>query len=120
MPAGELRVGISDRAKLVELLLGVHADAPTPPPPRCHRRHRRGRSDTAMNDEPAPGDEPAVPPRPPFLVTKEYRRFAEFADACRRDRYVGIYYGRPGSGRPCRPATTPAGTTPRTASRSSA
>jgi putative transposase len=29
----ELRAGISDRAKLVELLLGVHADAPTPPPP---------------------------------------------------------------------------------------
>ncbi len=29
----DLRAGISDRDKLVELLLGVHADAPPPPPP---------------------------------------------------------------------------------------
>jgi putative transposase len=43
----ELRAGISERAKLVELLLGVHADAPTPlptgepssPTPRLKRYH---------------------------------------------------------------------------------
>jgi putative transposase len=29
----ELRAGITERSKLVELLLGVHADAPTPSPP---------------------------------------------------------------------------------------
>lgn len=34
-----------------------------------------------------------------FIVTKQYKQFAEFCRACHRDRYIGLCYGLAGAGK---------------------
>lgn len=49
-----------------------------------------------MTDEFTTGLDPA---KHNFFTTKEYKRFSEFCEDCKRDKYVGLCYGPPGVGK---------------------
>ena len=68
----------------------------------------------ALAEAALPESELTGPELPPddadFIVTKEHRRFTEFAAAVRRDIATSACAtARPVSARPCWPAATPAG-----------
>lgn len=76
-----------------------------PPTDRAAERSLLGKNDdgrrflTAAIGE-LSGHPPAEPAAAaPFLVTREHRRFTEFADAVRQHRYIGLCWGPPGVGK---------------------
>ena len=59
------------------------------------RRFLTGRhGEVSVSVPPIPADTPT------FLVTKEHRRFEEFANTVRKNRHIGVCYGPPGVGKP--------------------
>jgi hypothetical protein len=63
------------------------------------RAPERAEETVAHQGQPRRCPPPVPPDTPTFLITKEHRRFTEFATAVRTNRHIGVCYGPPGVGK---------------------